>query len=86
LVLTEPKTERSQRTIAVPAPLVEALRKQRVAQNEERLVPTASGTTRLCATERPPHHPTADARWQIVASPVLLQELAAVLAGPKFRR
>ena len=38
LVFTEPKTDRSRRTIAVPAPLVEALRRQRVAQNEERLV------------------------------------------------
>jgi integrase len=38
LVFTEPKTDCSRRTIAVPAPLVEALRKQRVAQNEERLV------------------------------------------------
>jgi integrase len=38
LVFTEPKTDRSRRTIAVPAPLIEALRKQRVAQNEERLV------------------------------------------------
>ncbi|MGH8961686.1 MAG: tyrosine-type recombinase/integrase, partial [Jatrophihabitantaceae bacterium] len=35
LVFTEPKTDRSRRTIAVPAPLIEALRKQRVAQNEE---------------------------------------------------
>jgi integrase len=38
LVFTEPKTDRSRRTIAVPAPLIEALRRQRVAQNEERLV------------------------------------------------
>jgi integrase len=38
LVFTEPKTDRSRRTIAVPAPLIEALRKQRVAQNEERLI------------------------------------------------
>jgi integrase len=38
LVFTEPKTDRSRRTIAVPAPLIEALRKQKVAQNEERLV------------------------------------------------
>lgn len=38
LVFTEPKTDRSRRTIAVPAPLIEALRKQRLAQNEERLV------------------------------------------------
>jgi integrase len=38
LVFTEPKTDRSRRTIAVPAPLIEALRKQRVTQNEERLV------------------------------------------------
>ncbi len=37
-MFTEPKTDRSRRTIAVPAPLIEALRKQRVAQNEERLV------------------------------------------------
>src|SRR3954465_1030151 len=35
LVFTEPKTDRSRRTIAVPAPLIEALRKQRVTQNEE---------------------------------------------------
>jgi integrase len=38
LVFTEPKTDRSRRTIAVPAPLIEALRRQRAAQNEERLV------------------------------------------------
>lgn len=38
LVFTEPKTDRSRRTIAVPAPLIDALRKHRVAQNEERLV------------------------------------------------
>jgi len=38
LVFTEPKTDRSRRTIAVPAPLIDALRKQRVVQNEERLV------------------------------------------------
>jgi len=38
LVFTEPKTDRSRRTIAVPAPLIEALRRQRVAQNEERLI------------------------------------------------
>ncbi len=37
LVFTEPKTDRSRRTIALPGPLVEALRKQRAAQNEERL-------------------------------------------------
>jgi integrase len=33
LVFTEPKTDRSRRTIAVPAPLIEALRKHRDAQN-----------------------------------------------------
>lgn len=38
LIFTEPKTDRSRRTIAVPVPLIEALRKHRVAQNEERLV------------------------------------------------
>jgi len=38
LVFTEPKTDRSRRTVAVPAPLIDALRKQRVAQNEERLL------------------------------------------------
>ncbi len=38
LVFTEPKTDRSRRTIAVPAPLIEGLRRQRAAQNEERLV------------------------------------------------
>lgn len=38
LVFTEPKTDRSRRTIAVPAPLIEALRKHRIAQNEERLL------------------------------------------------
>ena len=38
LVFTEPKTDRSRRTIAVPVPLIEALRRQRAAQNEERLL------------------------------------------------
>lgn len=38
LVFTEPKTDRSRRTIAVLAPLIEALRKHRIAQNEERLL------------------------------------------------
>jgi integrase len=38
LVFTEPKTDRSRRTIALPGPLTEALRKHRAAQNEERLV------------------------------------------------
>lgn len=38
LVFTEPKTDRSRRTIAVPAPLIEALRKHRVAQKGERLL------------------------------------------------
>jgi integrase len=38
LVFTEPKTDRSRRTIAVPGPLIEALRRQRAAQNEERLL------------------------------------------------
>lgn len=38
LVFTEPKTDRSRRTIAVPAPLIEALRRHRVAQAAERLV------------------------------------------------
>lgn len=38
LTFTEPKTDRSRRTIALPGPLIEALRKQRVEQNQERLV------------------------------------------------
>ena len=38
LVFTEPKTHRSRRTIALPGPLIEALRKQRAEQNQERLV------------------------------------------------
>jgi integrase len=41
LVFTETKTDRSRRTLAVPGPLIEALRKQRAEQNAERL---AAGT------------------------------------------
>src|SRR3982751_3061948 len=41
VVFTEVKTDRSRRTIAAPAPLLEALRKQRATQNQERL---AAGT------------------------------------------
>jgi integrase len=35
--LDEPKTERSRRTISLPAPLADVLRRHRVRQNEERL-------------------------------------------------
>ena len=35
--LDDPKTERSRRTISLPAPLVDSLRRHRVQQNEERL-------------------------------------------------
>jgi len=35
--LDDPKTQRSRRTISLPAPLAEALRQHRVRQNEERL-------------------------------------------------
>jgi integrase len=38
LVFTEPKTDRSRRTIALPAPLIDALRKHRETQDLERLV------------------------------------------------
>jgi integrase len=38
LVFTEPKTDRSRRTIALPGPLIEALREHRVRQDEEREV------------------------------------------------
>src|SRR3954454_1940432 len=41
LVFTETKTDRSRRTIALPGPLIEALRTQRAEQNTERL---AAGT------------------------------------------
>ena len=43
LVFTEPKTDPSSRTIAVPAPLFETLRRHRVAQAAERLVAVPTG-------------------------------------------
>ncbi len=56
LVYEEPKADRSRRTLALPAPLVDALRAHRAAQLEERIAarPAVAGPRLgLCPGERP---------------------------------
>ena len=52
LVLLEPKTERSRRTVMLPAVVIEALRAHRTRQKMERLVAGSGGSTRAMSSRR----------------------------------
>jgi integrase len=68
--LDEPKTQRSRRTIALPTPLVDVLRRHRVRQNEERL-------------RAGPHWP---GQWDLVFCRVDGQPLAGTEVTRQFQR